>query len=173
MASNKNTNKQDDDFEKQSRRHFALQFGHNSTNEEDEFDDNESNELLRDMQIPQHNYWDFSLPRPNRYFNLPAQIDQSRTRSSENPSENDFSENESSENYMENDLPLISETENETSENTNNTRSNTARNRFRQVSDNDLNQFLKEQENKNTARKTKSDMKLFQMCMTRIDQLKA
>jgi len=159
MASKTNKQTSDEDFEEQSHRHFAIQFGSRSktntnisttacSDADDDFD-NESNALLREIQIPQYNYWDFSAPCPNRYANLPNQPDINTDYDEENDSELTLSENDADSAENQENINTIAAT-------------TTERKRFRPVSDQDLAIFLKEQENKNTARKTKSDMKLFQ-----------
>lgn len=138
-----------DDFEQQSRRHFLMQFGNNPNeidqNNEELWDSDETDELLSEIGSPNINYWDFSQPRPNSYQNLPA--------NSGRPCQNQSNANQEL-------VQNISTTAKESISYDN------EQQRFKKVSESELEIFLKQQENRNTSRKTKSDMKIFQTFLT-------
>ncbi|XP_071147422.1 uncharacterized protein KIAA1958-like [Mytilus edulis] len=155
MATNKN-----DAFEDQSNRHFLHQFGGNSAHEsQSQTDDDaiweseeDTNERLSEMNSPCCNYWDFSKPRSiERYKNLPVNI-QSNQITQKQQDDNVHSEKEIED--------IAAKNVNKKQATTTSTL--TDHQRFRDVTDAELESFIKEQESKNTCRKTKSDLNIFQ-----------
>jgi len=134
-----------DNFEAQTRKHFLMQFGEKATNdgECEAWSDVDENELLSATNVPSFNYWDFSEPRKNRYNSLSCVQKQGVDSTSHN--------------YT----PKINYKQSE-NKNTHNL------DRFKNVTDGDLEIYIKEQENRNTSRKTKSDVKIFKTFLTNI-----
>ncbi|VDI13417.1 Hypothetical predicted protein [Mytilus galloprovincialis] len=155
MATDKN-----DAFEDQSNRHFLHQFGGNSAHEsQSQTDDDaiweseeDTNELLSEMDSPCCNYWDFSKPRSiERYKNLPVNIQS-----------NQITQKQQDDNvHPEKEIEDIA-AKNVNKKQATTTSTLTDHQRFKDVTDAELESFIKEQESKNTCRKTKSDLNIFQ-----------
>ncbi|CAC5396457.1 unnamed protein product [Mytilus coruscus] len=151
LMSNLKATDKDNAFEEQSNRHFLLQFGENSANEslsqtDDEAlwkseDNSDTNELLSELDSPCCNYWDFSKPRSsNRYKNLPVNFQSNQI--TQKPQDDNGHSDDQVEDMA---INLIKKKKT--------TKTSTEYERFRYVTDADLESFIKEQESKNTSRK--------------------
>ncbi|CAG2238741.1 unnamed protein product [Mytilus edulis] len=118
-------------------------------------DNSDTNTLLSEMDSPSCSYWDFLKPNSStRYKNLPVNVHKIQKHSATNEKQkkkakedkNTKTNSDQTASFGTTSLAKASESE-----------------RFRDVTDADIDSFLQEQLNKNTSKKTKSDLKIFQL----------
>ncbi|CAC5423531.1 unnamed protein product [Mytilus coruscus] len=118
-------------------------------------DNSDTNTLLSEMDSPSCSYWDFSKPNSStRYKYLPVNVHKIQKQSAtsekqkENGKENKNTKTDSDQTASFGTTSLAKASESD---------------RFRDVTDADIDSFLQEQLHKNTSKKTKSDLKIFQL----------
>ncbi|CAG2245634.1 unnamed protein product [Mytilus edulis] len=144
-------------------------------------DNSDTNTLLSEMDSPSCSYWDFSKPSSStRYKYLPVNVDkfQKQSATNEKQQENakvDKNTKTDSDQTASFGITSSAKLQRENAKEDKNTKTDSDQtgttslakasesDRFRDVTDADINSFLQEQLNKNTSKKTKSDLKIFQL----------